>query len=74
MTACVEHFDIYEAVFGMLTRLLHDGDAANTVAFVIGCLHECVRSEFGSSKYDVGAHFFLFILSGLNTLTYLLPA
>ncbi|KAI0237148.1 hypothetical protein LSAT2_012366 [Lamellibrachia satsuma] len=50
--ACMEHFDIYEAVFAMLKQLYQDSHGANTVVFVIGCLHECVRAEFGSSKCD----------------------
>ena len=56
--ACMEHFDIYEAVFAMLKQLHQDSHGANTVVFVIGCLHECVRAEFGSSKCDVGGTVF----------------
>ena len=49
----MEHFDIYEAVFSMLRQLHQHSQGANTVAFVIGSLHEGVREEFDSSKHDV---------------------
>ena len=55
VTASVEHFDIYEAVFSMLRQLHQHSQGANTVAFVIGSLHECVREEFDSSKHDVSS-------------------
>ena len=61
--AAVEHFDIYEAVFSMLRELHQHSQGANTVAFVIGSLHECVREEFDSSQHDVsGIRHFQFMV------------